>query len=98
MKSKLEYYLLAGRLTEKYKKIVAGLTKSLVESKYIPMNLKDKQKDNLTNVKQMYNGRERFKKYIRVEKSEIQHLLKCLEHKYVHNCKSKYESTILDSF
>jgi hypothetical protein len=68
MEPKFEDYLLAGRLAEKYKKIVADLTKSLVESKHILVNLKNKQKDNLTNVKQMYNGRERFKTYIRAEK------------------------------
>jgi hypothetical protein len=44
MELKVESRLLAGRLTEKEKKIVVHLTKSLVHSKHILMNLKDKIK------------------------------------------------------
>ncbi|AES60800.1 hypothetical protein MTR_1g071020 [Medicago truncatula] len=81
MELKLEDHLLADRLTYKDKKIVVDLTKSLVEFEHILMNLNDSQKDNLTNIK--------------VEKSEMQQLLKCMEdNKYVYKCRSKYDSTI----
>jgi hypothetical protein len=49
MESKLEGHLLASRLTDKDKKIVVDLTKSLVKSEHILMNLKGKQKDNSMN-------------------------------------------------
>jgi len=59
MEPKSESRLLAGRLTEKEKKVVVDLTKSLVQPKHILMNLKGKLKDNLTNIKQVNNARER---------------------------------------
>ena len=96
MEKRLEGHLLVGQLIEKEKKVVDCLTKSLVQLKHISMNLKNEGKDNLKNIKQVYNALEKFKKSIRAEKSEMQHLFTCLEkHKYVYNCRSKCESTIV---
>ena len=82
--SKLEGHHLAGILIEKDKKIVANLTRNMVEPKNILMNLKDKRKYTLTNIKQVYNAHQRFKKFVRDERSKMQHMLKCLkDHKYV---------------
>jgi len=79
MERKLEDHLLVGRLTKKDKKIVVDLTRNFLEPKYILMNFKDKRKDNLTNIKQVCNARERFKKSIRAKMSVMQCLFTCIE-------------------
>jgi len=62
--------------------------------KHIMMNLKGRIKDNLTNIKQVYSAHKIYKKFVKAEKSEMQHLFKCLkECKYVLMCRSKCEST-----
>lgn len=55
LEPKFEGHFLMGRLTKKGKKVVVGMTKSLVQPKNILMNLKSKRKDNLTNIKQVCN-------------------------------------------
>jgi len=51
MDPKLKDHLIASRVAEKEKENVDDL-----------MNLKDKRTDNLTNIKQIYNARQRYKK------------------------------------
>jgi hypothetical protein len=100
MWSKLQGHLLACISTEKDKEIVIDLTRIMVEPKNILMNLKDKRKYRLTNIKQVCNAHQRFKKSIRAESSKMQHLLKCFkDHKYVYKFINKCDSTtVLDIF
>ena len=55
-------HLLAGRLMEDDKKIVHDLTNSSVKPKNILTNLKNKRQEFMTNIKQVYNERHKFKK------------------------------------
>ncbi|AES71280.2 FAR1 DNA-binding domain protein [Medicago truncatula] len=55
-------HLLTGRLMEDDKKIVHDLTDSSVKPKNILTNLKKKRKESITNIKQVYNERHKFKK------------------------------------
>jgi len=87
---KLEDSLLVGRLIEKDKKLVADLAENLVKLKHVLMNVKEKRKENVTSIKQVYNVCERLKKSIIAEKAEMQHLFICFEeHIYVYQCRSK---------
>jgi len=80
MEKKFERHLVVGRLSEKNKKIVVDLTKSLMRLKHISVILKNERKDNLTNKKPEYNARERFKKSTRAKKLEMQHMIMMIEH------------------
>jgi len=78
-------HLLAGRLMEDDKKIVHDLTDFLVKPKNILTNLKKKRKESMTNIKQVYNERHKFKKAKRDDLSEMQYLITKLEENgYVH--------------
>jgi len=79
MVPKLEGHILAGRLKEEDKHIVHDLTKSLVPPKNILMSLKGKRHECLTNIKQVYNARQRIKKSSRDDKTKMQHLVAKLE-------------------
>jgi len=69
-------------------------TRSLVQPKHILMNLKDKNQESLTNIKQVYNACHRFKKSERDNKIERQHLVTKLDkHKYVHFTGTYCEAT-----
>jgi len=68
MDPKLECHLLAGSLWEEDKKVLADPTKSLEQPKNILMIWKSKRKDGFTNIKQMYNACQRYKRSIKVNK------------------------------
>ena len=95
-------HLLTGRLTEDDKKIVHDLTDSSVKPKNILTNLK-KRKESMTNIKQVYNERHKFKKAKRGDLTEMQYLITKLEENgyvyYVREKKGKSNRSrhILDS-
>ncbi|GAU11480.1 hypothetical protein TSUD_344700 [Trifolium subterraneum] len=96
MSKTLEGHLLVGRLKPEEKECVRELTKNLVAPKNIMTMLKGRNPDSKTNMKQIYNARQRFKIDVRGELSELQHLLKCCEtHKYFHKCRTIGDSTTI---
>jgi hypothetical protein len=55
--------------------------------------LKERDPDNTTNKKQLYNARHKLRKKARGPRNEMQHLLHCLEEKnYVFKCRSEGNS------
>jgi len=90
MVSYLEGHLLAGRLMEEDKKIVHDLTESSVKPKNILTNLKKKRQESITNIKQVYNKRHKFKKAKGGDLTEMQFLISKLEEKgYVYFIREK---------
>ena len=59
-----------GRIKEEDKERVVGMTKSLVLPRNILTDLKQKNKESLTNIKQVYNTRTRWLKGIRGDKTD----------------------------
>ena len=55
-------HLLAGRLKVEEKKRVMDMTKSLAKPRNILTDLKEKNKESLTLIKQVYNARTRRRK------------------------------------
>ncbi|GAU20665.1 hypothetical protein TSUD_230790 [Trifolium subterraneum] len=90
----LEGHTLAGRLKPEEKECVHELTRNLVPPKNILSTLKGRNPESKTNVKQIYNARQRFKKDVRGDLSELQQLMKCCEsHKYFYKCRTVDDST-----
>jgi len=83
---------------ENNKKIVRDLTKSSVQPKNILTNWKGKRQECMTNIKQVYNERHKFKKANSSDKTKMQYLVSKLEEsKYVYFTRAKCESdTIQD--
>jgi hypothetical protein len=99
MTKTLEGHTLAGRLKPEEKECVQELTRNLVPPKNILTTLKGRNPESKTNMKQVYNARERFKKSLRGEMSEMQQLLKCCEtHKYFYKCRTVGESKTIQDF
>ncbi|MCH87527.1 protein FAR1-RELATED SEQUENCE 5-like, partial [Trifolium medium] len=94
MDKKLEGHMIAGRLKPEEKKFVHEMTRNLVPPRNILNTLKDRSTESKSAIKQIYNERQRLKKFIRGTRSEMQQLLKCLEdHKYVYKIRTVGEST-----
>jgi len=97
------WHLLAGILMEGDEKIVHDLTNSSVKPKNILTNLKKKRQESMTNIKQVYNERHKFKKAKTDDLTEMQYLISKLdENKYVYfirekKVKVKLFKTYLDS-
>ncbi|KAL5122085.1 PKS-NRPS hybrid synthetase [Glycine soja] len=73
----------AGRLSAEEKSLVDALTKSMMKPKDILLTLKDHNMGNVTTIKQIYNARQAYRSS--KKGSEMQHLLKLLEHdRYVY--------------
>ena len=86
MEPKLEGHMLVGRLTAKESKIVGDMTRNLIKSKNIMLDLKGGRKDNMTVAKQIYNARHKYKLSIRGSRTEMQELFqKFEENNYVFN-------------
>ena len=92
--------ILAGRLMEDDKSIVHDLTNSSVKPKNIFTNLKKKRQESMTNIKQVYNERHKFKKAKRGDLTKMQFLISKLEEsKYVYFIREKCDShTIQEIF
>ncbi|KEH41959.1 hypothetical protein MTR_1g058140 [Medicago truncatula] len=69
-------HLLAGILMEDDKAIVCDLTNSSVKPKNILTNLKKKRQESMTNIKQVYNERHKFKKEKMGDLTKMKFLLK----------------------
>ena len=79
IKQKLEGRILVGCLNAKEAKLVGDMTRNLVKPKNNLLNVKNRQKDNLTIANKIYNARHRYKHTIIGSGTEMQRLLKCLE-------------------
>ncbi|KAJ4715736.1 FAR1-related sequence [Melia azedarach] len=75
----------AGRLSKKETLLLIDMSKSKARPRDILVTLKDRDVDNASTIKQIYNARQRHNKLIKIpERSQIQQLLsKLSEHKYV---------------
>jgi len=81
---KLFGHLLAGRLKAEEKQRVIDMTKSLAAPRKILMDFKEKNKESVTLIKQVYNARSTWPKAQREDKTELQYLISKLEkHQYV---------------
>ncbi|KAH1262488.1 Protein FAR1-RELATED SEQUENCE 6 [Glycine max] len=89
----------AGRLTKDEKKIIADMTKSMVKPKNILLTLKEHNANSCTTIKQIYNARSAYHSSIRGVDTEMQHLMKLLEHdQYIHWHRLKDEVVVRDQF
>ena len=85
LEPKLGNHLLAGRIKEEEKKRVVDMKMSLAFQRNILTGLKEKNKENGTKIKQVYNARTKWRKSIRDDKTMMQYLIEKLEeHKYVY--------------
>ncbi len=97
MVPKLSGHLLAGRLKAEEKQRVIDMTKSLAKPRNILTDLKDKNKESVTLIKQVYNARTRWRKGQRKDKTELQYLITKLEkHQYVYFTRANSEETTLE--
>ncbi|KEH18712.1 otubain, putative [Medicago truncatula] len=95
--AKLGGHLLAVRLKEEEKRRVVDMRKSLALPRDILTDLKEKNKESVTNIKQVYNAWTRWRKSLRGDKMEMQYLIKKLEdHKYVYFKRTNDEETTLE--
>ena len=75
----------AGRLTKVEKNIIEDMTKSMVKPRNILLTLKEHNANSYTTIKQIYSARSAYRSSIRRSDTEMQHLMKLLEHdKYIH--------------
>jgi len=73
------------------------MTKSLAVPRNSLTDLKQKNKESLTNINQVYNARTRWSKGVRGDKTEMQYLISKLEeHKYVYFTRANSEETTID--
>ncbi|KAL5148319.1 hypothetical protein HKD37_13G035375 [Glycine soja] len=84
----------AGRLTKDEKKIIADMTKSMVKPKNILLTLKEHNANSCTTIKQIYNARSAYRSSIRRADTEMQHLMKLLEHSTYKT--NRYKLPLLD--
>ncbi|KAL5147393.1 hypothetical protein HKD37_06G017087 [Glycine soja] len=83
-----------GRLTNNEKKIIAGMTKSMVKPKNILLTLKEHNANSCTTIKQIYNARSAYRSSIRGADTEMQHLTKLHEHSTYKT--NRYKLLLLD--
>jgi len=94
---KLAGHLLAGRLKAEEKKIVIDMTKILAVPRNIFTDLKEKNKESVMTIKQVYNARTRWRKGQGGDKTKMQYLISKLEeHKYVYFTRENSEETTLE--
>lgn len=90
----LDGHLIAGRLKPEEMEVIAEMTRNLVVPRKIMTTLKERDPNNVTNKKQIYNACHRLKAKVRGSRTEMQHFLDCLAKKnYVFNCRSEGDST-----
>jgi len=79
----------AGRLQPDEHALVVDMIKSRVKPKNILLTLKEKNEDNATTLKQLYNTRYTYKRSVRGSRTEMQQLMMLLERDnyiYWHRC------------
>jgi len=95
---KLSGHLLAGRLKAKEKQRVIDMTKSLAKPRNILTDLKERNKESVTLIKQVCNARTRWRKGQREDKTEFQYLITKLEkHQCVYFTRVNSEETTLEN-
>jgi hypothetical protein len=72
----IEGHLVVGRLKRKEKETMDELIRNLVAPKNILATLKERDPENKTNQKHIYNARHRLKLSMRASMTEMQHLFK----------------------
>jgi hypothetical protein len=93
----LSGHLLAGRLKGEAKQRVIDMTKSLAKPRNILTDLKERNQESVTGIKQVYNARTRWRKGQREDKTELQYLITKLEkHRYVYFTRANSEETTLE--
>jgi hypothetical protein len=75
----LQGHLIADRLKPGEKQLLSELTRNLVPPKNIISTMKERDPNNVSDIKQIYNARYRFKQRSRATRREMQHLYKCLD-------------------
>ena len=79
----------AGRLRPNEHALVVDMTKSQVKPKNILLTLKEKNEDNVTTLKQLYNTRYTYKRSVRgsrIEMHQLMMLLECDNYIHWHRC------------
>ncbi|KAL5194235.1 PKS-NRPS hybrid synthetase [Glycine soja] len=69
-----------GRLTNDKKNIIADMIKSNVKLRNILLTLKEHNANSCITIKQIYNARSAYRSLIRGDDTEMQHLMRLLEH------------------
>jgi len=86
-----------GRLKAEEKQRVIDMTKSLAAPRNILTDLKGKNKESVTLIKQVYNARTKWRKGQREDETEFQYLISKLEkHQYVCFTRANSEETTLE--
>jgi hypothetical protein len=75
--------LIVGQLKREEKETMDELTQNLVAPKNILATLKERDPENKTNQRQIYNARYRLKLSMRASMTEMQHLFKKLAEKII---------------
>ncbi|CAJ2637494.1 uncharacterized protein LOC123886448 [Trifolium pratense] len=75
----LEGHLEVGRLKPNEKGFLDEMTRNLVTPRNIISTLKDRDPENKTSAKQIYNARHRYKVVMKASRTEMQHLFKNLD-------------------
>ncbi|XP_040863168.1 uncharacterized protein [Glycine max] len=89
----------AGRLTDDEKNIIVDMTKSNVKTRNTLLTLKEHNSSSCTTIKKIYNARSAYHSSIRGDDSEMQHLMRLLEHdQYIHWHRLKDEDVVCDLF
>jgi Na+-translocating ferredoxin:NAD+ oxidoreductase RnfC subunit len=68
-----------GHLKPHQKTLVADMTKNDVNPSNILLALKERDPENLSTIKTIYNERYSYRKSVRYPRTEMQHLMKLLE-------------------
>jgi hypothetical protein len=86
-------HLVAGRLKPEEKQLLSELTRNLVSPKNIIATMKERDPNNVSDIKKVYNARYRFKQRSRASRTEMQQLYKCLdENNYFFKARTDGES------
>ncbi|KAH1190092.1 hypothetical protein GmHk_20G057738 [Glycine max] len=83
-----------GRLTNDKKNIIADMIKSNVKLRNILLTLKEHNANSCITIKQIYNARSAYRSLIRGDDTEMQHLMRLLEHSTYKT--NRYKLLLLD--
>ncbi|XP_045792850.1 PKS-NRPS hybrid synthetase cheA-like [Trifolium pratense] len=91
----LEGHLVAGRLKPQEKEFMDEMTRNAVAPKNILSTLKERDPENKTSAKQVYNARHRYRVKMRASMTEMQHLCKKLDdNKYYYKYRTVVENGV----
>ncbi|XP_004517110.1 uncharacterized protein [Cicer arietinum] len=88
-----------GRIKEEDKKHVDELTKYHVAPSHILSSFRDRDKENMTNISQIYKQQSTYINNLKGPKTDMQHLLKLLEdEKYAWSMTHEDSNVVRDMF